>query len=230
MPMTGRVWVHKGDKVKSVFACDETKYLEDGWSRGRGYSPSEGLVWINKDGRDKRVTKESVDSYVSQGWNVGRHFTPINRGKRYVNKDGQVISVDPNVVDIYVENGWNVGFPSDTKSTAGTVSIVSKETGEKVHVSVKEAKSLVTSGEYDYVSSRRVHMYHSISGNRVMVAESEVSEYLSNGYVFGRNTHTSKLYWIHNDELMKNKRVEEKELPTYLSQGWIRGQARYRKS
>lgn len=50
------------------------------------------------------------------------------------------------------------------------------------------------------------------------------------GHVTGRPKNpTNKLFWIHNDELSLNKRVEFEDIPNWINRGWERGQVRYGK-
>lgn len=227
MGCKGRCWISRNGETKMVLKSELNSYKNNGWSLSRSnmHKTMQDKIWVRKDGRELRVTSEELDKYIENGYERGR-VKSYTSGKKYVHKDGKSIVIDPKFIDVYISNGWECGYAHSSCIT-GKVSIENIFDGSRINCSIEDAKNLLLTGEYKYTSSYRKHMYNPCNGDMVLVYPKDIESYKSNGYVMGRPLHNSKRYWVHDDNLKKNKRVSHDELSEYVSQGWIRGRGNY---
>lgn len=81
--VTGRRYVCRGEEEVRVPACELQKYLDSGWTLGRGEAfirkftegmkgkTNTGKVRIKKDGMGKIVAKSELQNYLDEGWILG---------------------------------------------------------------------------------------------------------------------------------------------------------------
>lgn len=203
----GRCYVHNEKEERMIQFENLTKYLEDGWKKGRLIRR---LKAIQKDGVQKFVSENEIRDYELKGWTQGS----IKSGWIHIIKDDEIKLINPDLLNKYVEQGWERMGIQDNKVN------VHKDTITKT-IDYSELQEYLLFG-WKYGSYRcglKGRKWINNGKEDKCISEYEMDEYISKGWKQGRVTSGT----LNRKSMVKDgiqKFVPENEIPQKLADGW----------
>ena len=91
-PTKNKVWIYKDNVMKCVNKNNVSKYINDGWEKGRLVNTLKGQIGIMKDGVSKYIKPDELKQHILDGWSLG--MKTRNKGKITVYDDsGKIFHV-----------------------------------------------------------------------------------------------------------------------------------------
>lgn len=178
---------------------------------GELYNPSLGKIWVTRYDKisnsysELLIFPDKLDEYLKNGWTRGLKLN-VDRsgvknsayGKHWIKKtiDGELKAklVSPDELDSFLKSGWVIGG-------INTMS-------DSIRRSINK----------DRVWINKDQVYK-------MVLSSELNNYIDDGWRLGGKRSDNKRAWISRfqDSVLEVKRIDEKDIQSYLEDGWVKG-------
>ena len=117
--ITGRIYVTKNNKTKTINPTELEKYLNNGWEKGVvGFEHHRALVGRKRmydpnTNESKIVLGNEWESYLENGWLFGMGCRKSPKYKScFVFKDDKFMKINVDLLDSYLENGWVKRHPA----------------------------------------------------------------------------------------------------------------------
>lgn len=119
-----KIWIHKDNIEKMLREPELSKYLTDGWIKGRANSIKEKVkdskinkIPINKNGKIKWIFENELVEYTHDEWIKGTGKIPSNnfinsnkaRGTIWINKNGSIKRIPKELLQQYLKDNWKKG-------------------------------------------------------------------------------------------------------------------------
>ena len=117
--ITGKIYVTKNHKTKTISPSELNKYLNDGWEKGVvGFEHHRALcgrkrMYDPKTNESLIVSPENQQEYLNRGWLYGMGKRKKNKHRQcFICKDQKYIKVNIDLLDQYIKDGWAQSHPA----------------------------------------------------------------------------------------------------------------------
>ena len=117
--ITGKIYVTKNKKTKTIDPEELDDYIENGWQKGVvGFEHHKALVgrkrMYNPATNESVIVESSLQQqYLDTGWKYGMGKRAKNKTKQcFVFKDDKYKKIDIELLDVYIKDGWIKSHPA----------------------------------------------------------------------------------------------------------------------
>jgi len=215
----GKICIYSPNTMSNLY-INETKldeYISNGWVVGNNMKNRKG---IKKNDIIKYIDKCELDSYLSNGW--VSYSTTQNKICISHNETSKLKYIDSDDLDFFINNGYSIG---NKKAGVNKCSIYINKDKNNKRIQEHDLDSYIKMGwerGFYRIKIKSKRMYNPITDKLKNIPINEICNYESKGWVVGNNysTNINKIY-ITKDK--KNKRIKEKDLESFLVDGWEKG-------